>query len=646
MLAFFRRLSKSTVGTIIMALFLILILVGFAMGDIQSIIQGGGFGGSSDTLAKVGSERVTDREISRAMERRLSEVRRENPQADYSTIARDFDLILNALIDAKALEAFADKFGFVISKKLVDAQIAQIPATRGLNGQFSEAAYQSFLAQQRLTDEEVRMAIRSDLLQQLIITPVAAGGRSSVGMATPYASMLLEARQGEVAFIPLAELRKGLNPTPADLQRYYSENRNRYMVPEQRVLRLAKIGPEQVANVQPSEQEITQYYNANQALYAPKDIRVISQAVVPDQATAQAIANRARGGQSFAAAAAPAGLSAADISVGPQTKQQFTELAGAQVANAAFGAAEGAIVGPVRSDLGWHVVKIDEVRREGGKPLSAVRSEIAAKLTADKRKEAIEALVTRVQDAIDDGASFSEAAAAAKLQPVETPPVTAAGTSVSNPAYKPSPEVAAVLKTGFELGEGDEPLIEQLPKEGGYVLVAPARIIPAAPAPLAEVQDRVRQDWINAQATKRAQQIGQAIVAKAARAPLTEAAKGSPVQVPVQPVRGRRIQLAQYQGRIPPALRMLFSLGAGKARMVAGSQGEGFYVVKLDKITPGNAITAPGLIGQMQQQLQQALGQEYGLQFLNAIRQTVGVKRNEEAIAATKRRITAGSAGS
>ena len=49
MLASFRRLSKSTVGTAIMAIILILILVGFAMGDIQSVLSGGGFGGSSDT---------------------------------------------------------------------------------------------------------------------------------------------------------------------------------------------------------------------------------------------------------------------------------------------------------------------------------------------------------------------------------------------------------------------------------------------------------------------------------------------------------------------------------------------------------------------------------------------------------------------
>jgi len=148
MLASFRRLSKSKVGTSIMVLILVLILVGFAMGDIQGIIRGGGFG-SPDTLATIGSERISDREMSRAMERRLSQARQQNPEADYAAIARDFDPLLDTLIDAKALEAFATKNGFVLSKRLVDAQIATIPGTKGLNGQFSEQAYAQFLAQQR-----------------------------------------------------------------------------------------------------------------------------------------------------------------------------------------------------------------------------------------------------------------------------------------------------------------------------------------------------------------------------------------------------------------------------------------------------------------------------------------------------------------
>lgn len=640
MLASFRRLSKSTVGTIIMALFLVAIVASFALADIQGVLSGGSFGGGGDSLVKVGSEKVTDRDMTRAMDRRLSQAREQDPEATYASIAGDYDQLLSALVDAETLEAFANKFGFTLSKRLIDAQIANIPAAKGLNGQFSEQSYAAFLNQQRITDEEVRMIIGNGLLQQLMIAPAVVNARSSVGMSTPYASLLLEAREGEVAFIPLEAFRAGLNPTPAAIQAFYAANQRRYMVPEQRVLRIAKVGAEQVANVQPSDKEIVDYYNANRAQYAAKDTRTISQAVAPDQATANAIVQRLRSGQSFAAAAAPAGFAAQDIELGAQTREQFTSVAGARVAGAAFGANEGAVVGPIQSENGWHVVRIDRIQREGGKTVAEARAEISAKLATDKRKAAIENIVNAVQDAIDGGSSFSEAAAAGKLTVVETPPITADGRSRASVSYTLPPELAPTLKAGFELAENDEPLIETLPNEAGYALVAPARIIAAAPAPLASIRDRVTQDWIADQASQRARQLAQTIAGKAARGPLAEAARGTPVPVRVEPVNARRIQLSRFQGKVPPPLTMLFSLGQGKVRTVAGEQGEGIYVVKVNKITPGNALTQPTLITQTQLQMQNALPQEYGAQFLNAMRQAVGVKRNEKAIADSKTRIT------
>ena len=113
-------------------------------------------------------------------------------------------------------------------------------------------------------------------------------------MATPYASMLLEAREGEAAIVPADAFKAGLKPTDAQLQQYYAANRARYMIPEQRVLRIARIGPEQVANITASDQEVAAYYNANKATYAPSDTRSLTQAVVQDQATANAIAQRPR----------------------------------------------------------------------------------------------------------------------------------------------------------------------------------------------------------------------------------------------------------------------------------------------------------------------------------------------------------------
>lgn len=640
MLSFFRRVSKSKIGTWIMAAILVAILAGFAVTDISNFGSGNiGFGGmGSSTLASVGDQTVGDREMSEAMQRRLQQVRQQKPDADYSSIMGDFETLLSELIDQKTLLAFANKVGFHLSKRLVDAEIAQIPQTKGLNGQFSEQAYQGFLAQQRLTDDMVREIISGGLLQRLVLTPVVTNARASVGMATPYASMLLEARQGQAAAFPLETFLPGLKPTDADLQSFYNSNRNRYMVPEQRVVRVARIGPEQVASLTASDQEIASYYNSHKADYAPKESRSLTQAVVPDQATANAIAAKARGGASLSAAA---GANGAVTSLKDQSQQAYAGVAGDKVAAAAFAAPSGAIVGPVQSDFGWVVAKIDSVKTIGGKSLDQAKAEIGASITADKRKSAIEDLVDKVQDAVDNGSNFNEAASSAKLTVTTTPLVTISGASRSDASYKLPPELAPALKTSFEIAPNDPPEIVTLPNDQGYAMVSPGQVIAAAPAPLASVRDRVAKDWTINQATERARAAASQVEAKVVRGEaLDQAMKEVNPALPVRPIGARRIQLATSQTPVPEPMRVLFTLGEGKSKMFPDPQGRGFYIVKVDKIIPGNALLQPGLIGRTATELQDAISDEYARQFMADVRKDMNVKRNESAIQGMKARLT------
>jgi len=452
---------------------------------------------------------------------------------------------------------------------------------------------------------------------------------------------LLEERSGEAAIIPADAFKAGLQPTDAQLQQYYSANRARYMVPEQRSLRIARIGPEQVAGIAASDQEVMAYYNANKATYAPTDTRSLSQVVVPDQATANAIATRAKGGATLAAAAAPAGANAAVTTLTDQTRQAYAGVAGEQAAAAVFGAAQGAIVGPLHSDFGWVVVKVDSIKAGGGKTLAQAKSEIAAKLTDDKRKAAIEDLVDKVQNSLDGGANFAEAVEAAKLPVTTTPLITANGASRTDPSFKLPPELAPILQSGFQMAQNDEPDVVSLPNDAGYAVVSPGQIVPAAPAPLASIRTQVAGDWINEQATQRARNAANQIATKAsAGSSVADALKsiGLPTQAS-KPITARRIQIAMAQGPVSPALRMLFSLRPGQTRMGAAPQGGGFFVVKVNKITPGNAITAPTLIAQVHGELGKAASQDYAEEFLNAVKRQLKVKRNNSAIEAFRTRL-------
>jgi peptidyl-prolyl cis-trans isomerase D len=172
-------------------------------------------------------------------------------------------------------------------------------------------------------------------------------------------------------------------------------------------------------------------------------------------------------------------------------------------------------------------------------------------------------------------------------------------------------------------------------------MVAPTEVVPAAPAPLKDVHAQVANDWMNAKATERARAVAAQIEAKVERGmPLAQAVKDSGAAIPpAEPVKARRIQIATAQGQIPAPLKMLFTLSEGKSRVVPDPQRHAFFIVKVNKITPGNAMMEPTLIGRMQGELQQGMSDDYAREFLAAMRKELGAERNTSAIQAMKTRM-------
>ena len=290
-------------------------------------------------------------------------------------IVGDFDPILAQLIDQRALIAFADKYGFRLSKRLIDAEIAQIPQAKGLNGQFSEQAYQHSSPQQRLTDAQVRQIITGELAPALLLTPVAANARVS-------------GRNGDALRVDAARSARGRSrgrparprsrpassrPTPTS-SNYYAANRNRYMVPEQRVAAHSRrIGPEQVAGVAASDQEIAAYYKANQATYAAKETRDAE----PGRGSRPGDRERDRrarqgGGDARRGGCAGGQQRGGDHRSTDQTRAGLCRRSPAtRPRRPSSRPPSGAVVGPVQSEFGWVVVKVDSVKTQGGKSLDA-----------------------------------------------------------------------------------------------------------------------------------------------------------------------------------------------------------------------------------------------------------------------------------
>ena len=637
MLSFFRRGTSSKIMLVVLGIGLLAIVItGFGTGG--SGVGGIGGGATGDALVEVGDQRVTAAELTDQVNRQLARVREQQPELDMGTFFRGgaFEEILRQLIGSKAMLAFGEEQGIAASKRMIDGEIASIPAFQNLAGQFDDGAFRRALQAQQVSEQQLREELASSLIQRQILLPVAGSARVPQSLALQYASLLLEQRTGSVGLVPAQVMATGPAPTDAEVAAFYRANEARYTIPERRVLRYATFGRDQVlAATQPTEAEVQAAYRAQAARYGAKETRTLSQVVLPDEAAARAFAAKLAGGTSFDQAAQQAGFGANDVKVGQQSREQFTNLTSTAVANAAWGVGRGAVIPPTQSPLGWHVVRVDDITSTGATPLAAVRAELERQIQQQKQEDAVGTLVARVEDALGGGASFEEVARAEKLQVQETPPVTATGQQPGVAGAQLSPDLAPLLKPAFDMSPDEDPVVETIVPGQRFAIMGVSRVVPAAAPPLAQIAQQVRRDLTARRAGDRARALATSLVAKInAGTPARAAFAAAGVPLPaLQSVTARRIEIARPNQPVPPPLAMMFSLPKGRAKILAAPNGAGWFVVHMESSVAGDASKNPQLVEATRTQFQRIMGEEYAAQFTRAVEGRLKVERNAAALA-------------
>ena len=601
-------------------------------------------GGGGDTLATVEGRSITETEASDLLNRQFSQAREQQPTLDLRGFLAGgaFDRVLNQLIVGQALMAFGADQGLTVSQRMIDREIVNIPAFRNFAGQFDETSFRQALAAQNITEGQLREDIGRTLMQRQLLMPLALAARVPEGVAREYASLLLERRRGTIGVVPVELMGQGIEPTEAEIAAFYRANQGAFTIPERRVIQYALIGREQVAQAATAtDQEIEAYYRQNAATYGARQTRTLQQVVLPDLAAANAFAGRVRGGSAFADAASQAGFSASDITLADQTPQSFATESSPEVARAAFAAAQGAVVGPIRSELGFHVVRVERINAVAARPLAAVRDEIAAAVQQRKLADALGDLLTRVEDKIAEGASFEEVARSERLAVVTTPPVTANGQAPGQQWQAP-PELAPLLQSAFEIDpDAPEPVVETLQPNERFALLGISQAVPAAPPPLAQIRDQVRTALIRRRALERARAVAQSIVARInAGMPARQAFAETQPRLPApQAIDMRRLDISQAGQQVPPPLATLFTLPQRRAQILQAPNGAGWFVIHHEQRTPGDANTQPQLIASTRAEFARSAGEELVQQFARAIELQSDIERDEDAIAAARRRL-------
>lgn len=640
MLQFFRELFKSRVGVAITLIFLGLIALAFASSDISRSGKFGGIAGG-DRAALVGEDKIGTGELSRSASQMLEQLRQQQPTLTMPAFLREGGLgkVLDDLIDRQAVYSFGHANGMRAGDRLIDSEIAQIPAFKGPDGKFSDQLFHQLIRQQGFTEQMVRDDLGKQLMARQVMAPVSYGATVPNELVLRYAALLKETRTGSIAVLPSVAFASAAKPSDAQVQAYYAAHRDQYTRPERRVLRYVTFGEQALGAIPaPTEAQIAARYRKDAAKYAASETRSFTQLVAATESAARALSAQLGAGKSLQAVAAARGLAITKVSA--VTKEQLAATDSPAVANAAFSAARGAVAGPVRGGLGWYLFQVDAVAARPGRSLEQARPEITTALAAENRRAAVADLGARIEDQIDKGANLADLAGQLKVTIESTKPLQADGHVYGSPTETAPPVLAKVLSTAFSMEEAEPQLTEIEPGKTFLVFEA-SEIIPAAPAPLAQIKDRVTAEAMLAQGSGSAKLAADRVLGRIRKGmPLAQAlaAEGRPLPPP-QNLSMNRDQLAAMGQKVPAPLALFFSMAEGTVKRLEGAANAGWFVVQLKDIVPGKVAPNDPVLADASRELAQLAGNEYDAEFRAAVRADVGVERNKNAIDSVRRRL-------
>jgi peptidyl-prolyl cis-trans isomerase D len=305
----------------------------------------------------------------------------------------------------------------------------------------------------------------------------------------------------DYAVISSDDLSKQINPSDADLEAFFKKNAARYAtaVPEQRTITYFAFTPDNVPGgaPQPTPQEIQQYYTAHQSEYSvPEQARARHILIKVDQgadaktdaaakAKAEALLKQIQGGANFADLAKK-------NSDDPGSKDSGGELGFAQRGrmvpefdNAIFTQKIGDTK-IIKTQYGYHIVQVEERQQAHAQSLAEVLPTIQATLIRQKSSAAQQSYAQALtSEAMKNG--LDETAAAHHLQLVTTPPIAQQGVIAG------LPDSATLLSKAFQSKQGDP--AQSAPTGEGYAIFQVTGITAAHAPTFADWKSHVLDDY-------------------------------------------------------------------------------------------------------------------------------------------------------
>ena len=358
-------------------LILVLIVLTFASIGVGSYFSARN---SAEIIAEVGKSVISRQELAMMVSQEQDRLRPQtqaNPQAaEYLQTDEFKNSILNNMIERRLLLNQARSMGMMVSPEELTEVIGTVPAFFDDSGQFSVEKYERLLRAQNLMPAEFESQIEQDLLVgrlQNVITQSAIVSDSVVSRLVRQRGQQREVSQ--LIFSP-AKYRESIEVTDEDVQKYFVDNKNLFKLPERAKVEYLVLNEESAAaSVSISEDELRQSYEDRIAEFQGVEERRASHiliSVIEEGSDAEKFAARSRAEELLQIVKrdpSQFGALAQEFSNDPGSAESEGDLGFVQRGlmvesfdKALFESKIGSIVGPVETQYGYHIIRIDDVK--------------------------------------------------------------------------------------------------------------------------------------------------------------------------------------------------------------------------------------------------------------------------------------------
>jgi len=307
---------------------------------------------------------------------------------------------LNFLIDERLILQAVDKANIRAS----DAQVAEYIRTSPQfqeDGVFSAELYKRLIRSIGFSELSFEQQVRKDLVVNQLRAGIAATAFTTADELQTLEQYQQQTRNVGFAIMGVEAFREGISPQPDELETYYRENAENYRVEEKVSLSYLDLSIESLMkDIQFDDTQLQAYYDANKALYTVQEERNANHILVqvPRDASpeeeqkarekAVKLREKALAGESFETIARETSDDIGSRTDGGETGFFGRGVMAPEFEQAVFAMKEGEISEPVRTDFGFHIIRLKEIKPGGIKSFEDAKPEI----TRTYQREKAEAL--------------------------------------------------------------------------------------------------------------------------------------------------------------------------------------------------------------------------------------------------------------